>query len=578
MKNLSLQKSMSGFKAVSLSLLLSLGIISCSDNEGIVLDTFTESNSLKSSKSVKLTYSGLTASTEQSENPIENIHDGTLDTRWSGEGSSVNVDFDFGQEVMVDYINIAFHNGDERTSTFSYWESNDGNSWEKKGKKNSSGDSEEFEEFDLNNITARYFRIEFQGNTKNKWNSVSELEVYGTPGEDVVAEEDPETDECNATAATGTSSEPTTDSVVLSWDKIANIDHYNVRYRATNSSTWLYEYFLTTNTVTIEGLSSGTNYEWQTRSKCADGSASDYDEVTMTFTTEKGDDDDVTTPTGSLDPSKTPAENFDLSQWKITVSSGDDYSVSELNDNFEHSNQFYTAADGGMVFKNYPKGAGTTTNSTYSRVELREMLRGTNDDIDTKGINKNNWVFSSSSSSNQEKAGGVGGKLTATLAVNKVTTTSSSDNQLGRIVIGQIHASDHEPIRLYYKKMPGETNGGIYFMHEDKDSNETAINIIGNLAKETGGGAGDYTGDEAPSNGIPLGEVFSYKIEVIGTMLYVDIYRASGSLSASYDMSDSGYANDWMYFKAGLYSQNKTVQDSSDYEQVTFYALENSHD
>jgi len=206
------------------------------------------------------------------------------------------------------------------------------------------------------------------------------------------------------------------------------------------------------------------------------------------------------------------------------------------------------------------------------------MLRGTNEDIPTKGINKNNWVFSSSSSTNKTNAGGVGGKLTATLAVNRVTTTSTSDTQLGRIVIGQIHASDNEPIRLYYKKMPDESRGGIYFMHETADSEEIAVNMIGNLAKETGSGSGDYTGNSAPSNGIALGEVFSYKIEVIGTMLYVDIYRDSGNTSASYDMSDSGYANDYMYFKAGLYSQNKTVQSSSDYEQVTFYALENTHD
>ena len=61
-------------------------------------------------------------------------------------------------------------------------------------------------------------------------------------------------------------------------------------------------------------------------------------------------------------------------------------------------------------------------------------------------------------------------------------------------------------------------------------------------------------------------------------MLYVDIYRdGSPDVSAEYNMSGSGYANDWMYFKAGLYSQNKSVQDEDDYEQVTFYALENRH-
>ena len=160
-----------------------------------------------------------------------------------------------------------------------------------------------------------------------------------------------------------------------------------------------------------------------------------------------------------------------------------------------------------MVFKNYPEGAGTTTNSTYSRVEFREML---DTSVDDTSISKNNWVFSSSSSTNQSRSGGVGGVLTATLAVNRVTTTSESEHQIGRIVIGQIHASDNEPCRLYYKKNPGDSRGAIYFVHEDSNGVESARNIIGDFAiEETGSEAGDYTGASQPSNGIPLGEVFS---------------------------------------------------------------------
>lgn len=234
-----------------------------------------------------------------------------------------------------------------------------------------------------------------------------------------------------------------------------------------------------------------------------------------------------------------------------------------------------------MVFKNYPKGAGTTTNSTYSRVELREMLRGTNDDISTQGINGNNWVFSSSSSSNQSLAGGVDGVMEATLVVNRVTTTSESTSQLGRVIIGQIHASDNEPIRLYYHKQPGHSKGAIYFAHDPNDGNEVFENLLGDdYVEETGSGAGDYTGASSPSDGIELGEFFSYKIEVVGNTLYVYIYNESGSTLASttFDMSDSGLEDDYMYFKAGLYSANKSVTSSTDYEQVTFYRLETSHE
>jgi poly(beta-D-mannuronate) lyase len=42
---------------------------------------------------------------------------------------------------------------------------------------------------------------------------------------------------------------------------------------------------------------------------------------------------------------------------------------------------------------------------------------------------------------------------------------------------------------------------------------------------------------------------------------------------------NSGYdvPEEWMYFKAGAYSQNKTGE-GEDFDEVTFYALENTHD
>ena len=42
---------------------------------------------------------------------------------------------------------------------------------------------------------------------------------------------------------------------------------------------------------------------------------------------------------------------------------------------------------------------------------------------------------------------------------------------------------------------------------------------------------------------------------------------------------NSGYdvPEEWMYFKAGVYSQNNTG-DGADFDQATFYELEASHD
>lgn len=176
-------------------------VYSCSsDSSEDVLDiseaAVVSSVSAKSSNSVMLSYNGLTASTEEDENPIENIDDNGsnfMETRWSGLGTAVNVIFDFGSngsETIVDYINIAFLKSSERAAAFTYWSSDDGSSWVYKGKKSSSGTSNEddYEEFDLSDCEGRYFRIKFQGNSLNEWNSVYDIELFGTGSEAEVSD------------------------------------------------------------------------------------------------------------------------------------------------------------------------------------------------------------------------------------------------------------------------------------------------------------------------------------------------------------------------------------------------------
>ena len=136
-----------------------------------------------------------------------------------------------------------------------------------------------------------------------------------------------------------------------------------------------------------------------------------------------------------------------------------------MNQEFQLKPFFYTGDDGGMVFIVPIEGAKTSQNTSYTRTELREMIRAGNTDIKTKGENdfpnKNNWVFSSAPERAQKLAGGVDGVMEATLAVNRVTV-SGKDSEVGRVIIGQIHAKDDEPIRLYYRKLPGNEKGSIY--------------------------------------------------------------------------------------------------------------------
>ena len=288
---------------------------------------------------------------------------------------------------------------------------------------------------------------------------------------------------------------------------------------------------------------------------------------------------------------QSPGENFDLSGWYITTPADDDGNdradsvyENELAAGWADPRYFYTdLATGGMVFRSTPAGAKTSKNTQYTRTELRGMLRHGDDSIETRvegGFpNKNNWVFSSAPLTAQAKAGGVDGLLKATLAINQVTRLGK-DYQIGRVIIGQIHAKDDEPIRLYYRKLPRNKYGSIYFAHEPATGKEQWIEIIGSRA------------DSAlnPDDGIALDEIFSYEIEVKGKqegdvtvpMLYVKIIRDDGTeVSAEpLDMRDSGFSveNDFMFFKAGAYSgNNSSPEPELDFDKVTFFKLDYSH-
>ncbi len=276
-----------------------------------------------------------------------------------------------------------------------------------------------------------------------------------------------------------------------------------------------------------------------------------------------------------LDPLKKPGENFDLLDWSLTLPTdinkdkkADTVYEKSLDKGFNLKPFFYTADDGGLVFASPNVGAKTSKNTKYARSELREMLRRGNARIKTRGITKNNWVFSGTHGSMKAKSGGVEGSLEGTLAVNRVSTTGD-EKKVGRVVIGQIHATDDEPIRLYYRKLPGNSKGTIYFAHEINDGDDVWINMIGTRSPTL----------SDPDDGIALNEKFSYKISVENEVLFVTIIReGKPNITKYYDMKDSGYSagNQYMYFKAGVYNQNNDGAEG-DYVQATFYHIHNMH-
>jgi hypothetical protein len=155
------------------------------------------------------------------------------------------------------------------------------------------------------------------------------------------------------------------------------------------------------------------------------------------------------------------------------------------------------------------------------------------------------------------------------------------NSQIGRVVIGQIHAKNDEPIRLYYRKLPGNRNGSIYFVHDPEIGKERAVNVIGNRSDRA----------TNPIDGISLDEVFSYEISVTGEedgdvvvpILHLKIIREDGTevVAKPFDMRDSGFSTneEFMFFKAGAYTgNNSSPYPERDYDMVTFYKLGYAHD
>ena len=301
-----------------------------------------------------------------------------------------------------------------------------------------------------------------------------------------------------------------------------------------------------------------------------------------------------------LNSNKAPSQNFDLTKWKINIPMEDDkpgregkvmeisaQKLGSTTNPYTHSDWFYTdARTGAMVFAT-PNKAMTTPNSKNARSELRAMLAKSYKDP------KNNFAIAV----NPDAAdyGSIGGELSATLSVDWVSTSGNAyKNGAFSTVIGQIHGSKNEPLKIVYRKLPGHEYGSLYWRYEINatgDNYSKRKDIYHNVF-----GAYDLReGSTETMDGIKLGEVFSYNVNVKNSIMHLTFVKNIGEQSeevktAEIDLSkphyrgeeyDEGYANDWMYFKAGNYNQCNVGSSgctnngiaAGDYAKVSFYQL-----
>jgi poly(beta-D-mannuronate) lyase len=150
-------------------------------------------------------------------------------------------------------------------------------------------------------------------------------------------------------------------------------------------------------------------------------------------------------------------------------------------------------------------------------------------------------------------------------------------------------------LKIVYRKLPGHEHGSLAWNYETNatgDNYPKRQDIRHNVF-------GEYNlreGSKDPIDGIKLGEVFSYNVHIEDSIMNLTFIKNEGEANEvvktyAVDLAkgnyqghqyDEGYANDWMYFKAGNYNQcnvgssqctNNGIE-AGDYAKVSFYQLD----
>jgi len=190
-----------------------------------------------------------------------------------------------------------------------------------------------------------------------------------------------------------------------------------------------------------------------------------------------------------------------LDKWKILLGDG---TKSKNLIGYEKKDFFYTQNDGKtnwIVYKT-PNSGTTSKTSSNTRTELHQ---------------KDYWVPKT------------GGNLTGTLKVAHVST--SGDARVAAsysVVVGQIHSADgheNEPLKIYYKKFPGHTKGSVFWNYEINTEGDNSNRwdfstaVWGNDMSVVGPATAEYPSE--PTEGIALGEEFSYEVNVYEGIMYL---------------------------------------------------------
>jgi hypothetical protein len=248
--------------------------------------------------------------------------------------------------------------------------------------------------------------------------------------------------------------------------------------------------------------------------------------------------------------------HIDLSNWKVTLPIGNptevkppailDYATNATLLPFMYND----STDASLVFYTYP--GSSTTNSSYSRTELREQM--------VPGSNNTNWTFTE------------GGRMKGTLKMDDISKESNGD--FHRTIIMQIHGrltneqrdligedDNNAPpvLKIYWNK-------GRVRVHRKvlKNINVDDVDI---LKTDAWTDEADWLGENV--------DFEKFAIEIIASDGRLEVILNEGEANVIFDDIHMERWNVFEnYFKAGNYLQTK---DADSYASVKYYDLVVTH-
>lgn len=248
--------------------------------------------------------------------------------------------------------------------------------------------------------------------------------------------------------------------------------------------------------------------------------------------------------------------DIDLSNWKVTLPIGRpteveppeilNYATNELLKPFMYSD----SVNGALVFYTFP--GSTTTNTSYSRTELREQM--------IPGSNSTNWTFVQ------------GGSMRGTLSMDEIS--KDNDGDFHRTMVMQIHGR----LTNQQRDLIGENDNNappvlkIYWQDEKvrvltkqlKNVNASDLEILSTEAWEDGE---SFTFSENVGF-----EKFTVEIKVSEGRLEIILNDDTSKVFENIHMEKWGVFEN--YFKAGNYLQ---TTDEGAFARVKFYDLDVIH-